>query len=135
MQSLLLCLLLAAAIGAARAEVCPDGLEGPDCGMCIGGSAIGDAACVNMTDYASAFCYSNHTWADGSTSKTYDCSTEVRLPLMQIKAQRRVLPSQHTCQACHLPMCCLPLCRCVMHVGAGHGLRWHRRRSVGSVLR
>ncbi|KAL4854197.1 hypothetical protein ACK3TF_005042 [Chlorella vulgaris] len=76
MQSLLLCLLLAAAIGAARAEVCPDGLEGPDCGMCIGGSAIGGEACVNMTDYASAFCYSNHTWADSSTSKTYDCSTE-----------------------------------------------------------
>lgn len=76
LQALLLCLLLAAFATAARAQECPPGLEGPECGMCIGGTALGDEACVNITDYASAFCYSNHTWAEGSTQKMYDCTTE-----------------------------------------------------------
>jgi hypothetical protein len=68
--------MLVAAATAARAQECPDGLEGPECSMCVGGTALGDQVCVNITDYASAFCYSNHTWAEGSTQKTYDCTTE-----------------------------------------------------------
>ncbi|EFN53455.1 hypothetical protein CHLNCDRAFT_58530 [Chlorella variabilis] len=80
-KALVLCLvLLAAGATVARAQdtLCPAGLEGPDCGMCAGGTTLGDEACANLTESYSGWCYSNHTWAEGSTAKSYDCTTEAR---------------------------------------------------------
>lgn len=87
MQALVLCLvLLAAGATVARAQdtLCPAGLEGPDCGMCAGGTTLGDEACANLTESYSGWCYSNHTWAEGSTAKSYDCTTEARVPLLPL---------------------------------------------------